>query len=87
MQPRHADKKPEVENSDGQKIRLSWKDILGEWTALELDFQDWGIDLESGVLKERSWRWMQARIVGLIAKPDSKLRAALMVPLTHAVEK
>ncbi|MGW6658834.1 hypothetical protein [Rhodococcus sp. NPDC055024] len=85
MQPRHANK-PAAKQVEGQKIRLSWPDILGEWASIELDFQDWNIDLESGVLKERSWRWMNRRIFGLVANPESRLHKALKIPLTHTPE-
>ncbi|WP_196248721.1 hypothetical protein [Rhodococcoides fascians] len=45
-----------------------------------MDFQDhkiYGIDLESGILRERSWRWFQVRIVGLITDPTSRLHRVL----------
>ncbi|MFJ6566218.1 hypothetical protein ACIQNU_02270 [Streptomyces sp. NPDC091292] len=29
--------------------------------------QAYGIDVESGVLRERSWRWLQVRILGLLS--------------------
>lgn len=54
--------------------------MLGAWIAVELDFQDhkiYGIDLESGILRERSWRWFQVRIVGLITDPTSRLHRVL----------
>lgn len=86
MQPRHANTRPETKQLEGQKIRLTWIDILGEWASIELDFQDWNIDLESGVLKERSWRWLDRRIYGLIANPESRLHKALQIPLTHTPE-
>lgn len=85
MQPRHANK-PEPKQVAGQQIRLTWPDILGEWASIELDFQDWNIDLESGILCERSWRWMYSRLIGLIENPESRLRKALQIPLTHTPE-
>jgi hypothetical protein len=27
----------------------------------------YGIDVESGVLRDRSWRWLQIRILGLLS--------------------
>ncbi|MFE6683925.1 hypothetical protein [Streptomyces sp. NPDC057729] len=29
--------------------------------------QVYGIDASSGVLRERSWRWLRARIIGLLS--------------------
>lgn len=69
-----------VDTPAGKEIRLPWRNILAAWASIELDFQDWGIDLESGILKERSWRWLHTRIMGLIAKPESRLHRALTAP-------
>lgn len=85
MQPRHAEKPKDPEPTEGQSIRLSWRDILGEWNSIELDLQDWGIDPESGIFRERSWRWLHTRIVGLIGNPESRLRKSLEIPATHSL--
>lgn len=61
----------------GNELRATWPDILDAWAAVEIDFQDWGIDLESGVLDERSWRWMNQRIWALVASPASRLHRSL----------
>lgn len=29
--------------------------------------QVYGVDVESGVLRERTWRWLQLRILGLLS--------------------
>ncbi|WP_240981033.1 MULTISPECIES: hypothetical protein [unclassified Streptomyces] len=29
--------------------------------------QVYGIDVESGILRERSWRWLQTRVIGLLS--------------------
>lgn len=55
------------------EIFASWSTILGAWPAVELDLQDWGIDVESGVLAERSWRWLATRLQGLVSTPGSRL--------------
>ncbi|OZE13381.1 hypothetical protein CH249_01805 [Rhodococcus sp. 05-2255-3B1] len=60
--------------------KWTWHDVLNAWTAVELDFQDqsiYGIDLDSGILLQRSWRWLQTRIVGLITDSDSRLHRVL----------
>lgn len=31
------------------------------------------MDLSSGILRERSWRWLQVRIFGLLSKPPGFL--------------
>ncbi|NKR94331.1 hypothetical protein GS483_19595 [Rhodococcus hoagii] len=54
--------------------------MLSAWLAIELDLQDQGIDVESGILRDRSWRWLHVRIIGLIADRKSRLRAALAIP-------
>lgn len=54
-------------------IRADWVDILSAWSAIELDLQEQGIDVGSGILRERPWRWLELRIVGLISSPTSRL--------------
>lgn len=46
---------------------------------LELDFQDWGIDLE-GVLTQRTWRWFRLRVLKILGDPESRLHKALLIP-------
>ncbi|GAA2772766.1 hypothetical protein [Saccharopolyspora taberi] len=43
----------------------------------------YGIDVDSGVLRTRSWRWLRARIVGLLSC-ESRLARALTPPDTDA---
>ncbi len=42
---------------------------LEHWVLVEIDFQQvYGIDLSTpGLLESRTWRWMVARIVGLLS--------------------
>ncbi|WP_432041407.1 hypothetical protein [Streptomyces cadmiisoli] len=41
--------------------------MLGQWHLIEPDLHDtYGIDVESGILRQRSWRWLQIRIGGLL---------------------
>ncbi|WLP90259.1 hypothetical protein [Gordonia sp. NB41Y] len=40
--------------------------LLDHWSAIELDLQTAGIDVESGILAERTWRWLELRIIGCV---------------------
>ncbi len=51
-------------------------DFITHWPLVELDLQDMGIDVESGVLHQRSWAWLQLRLVGIASTPTSRLYAA-----------
>lgn len=47
--------------------------LLGQWPLVEADFQEtYGLDLSGGLLGERSWRWFQVRLYGLLSA-DSRL--------------
>ena len=52
---------------------LTWASLFAHWNAIELDLHDWGIDVESGILDHRSWRWFLMRVLDLIdsASPRS----------------
>ncbi|NKR96218.1 hypothetical protein GS473_04520 [Rhodococcus hoagii] len=54
-----------------------WTHVLVHWADIELDLADRGIDIESGILRERSWRWLELRIAGLAATPTTRLHRAL----------
>lgn len=46
---------------------MTWADLLGRWDLVEADLHDvYGVDVESGILRERSWRWLRTRILGLL---------------------
>lgn len=47
---------------------LQWADILEQWALVEADLQDHGVDVYA-VRHSRSWRWLQARILGLLTVP------------------
>lgn len=59
------------------QVSRTLADCLHHWSAIELDLDDKHIDLESGVLHTRSWRWLRTRITGLAADPHSRLHKAL----------
>lgn len=70
------------------QIQASWSQILGHWAAIELDLDDRGHDVESGILDRRSWRWLSLRILGLISTPSTRLYRCLTATETegtHAI--
>lgn len=54
---------PEV----GDGPALTWRDLLSQWALIEADLQEVGVDVESGILADRSARWLRVRILGLFA--------------------
>lgn len=54
-----------------------WSHILTHWLDIELDLQQAGVDVESGILRERSWRWLELRIADLASTPTTRLYRAL----------
>jgi len=51
------------------------------WALIEADLhQVYGIDVESGILRERTWRWLQARILGLLSTDESRLHRHIFPP-------
>jgi hypothetical protein len=70
------DPHPQGHAEDG----YTWAQILDHWHLIEADLhQLYGIDVESGILRARSWRWLRTRITGLLAA-DSRLAHALTPP-------
>ena len=48
----------------------SWTDLFTAWDIVEADLhRHYGIDLED--LPERTWRWLRARIDGLLLDPST----------------
>lgn len=76
-------KAPDTEDADTQPddgVRVSWADIFTQWEAITLDLHEvFGVDTETGVLDQRTWAWLEARITDLINRP-SRLRAGLGLP-------
>jgi hypothetical protein len=56
---------------EGHQSGLTWARLLEHWSLIEADLQDAGIDTGSGILRERSWRWLAVRIGALLAKPPA----------------
>lgn len=47
---------------------MTWAGLLEQWRLIEADLhQTYGIDVDSGVLRSRSWRWLRTRILGLLS--------------------
>lgn len=52
---------------------MSWSRLLRCWALIEADFPShYGIDLSRDLLKARSWRWLRAKILGLLSA-DTRL--------------
>lgn len=52
----------------GSLSGLTWEQLLQQWPLIEADLhQVYGIDVEDGILRERPWRWFQARVLGLLS--------------------
>lgn len=57
--------------------QVGWEQILNNWRFVETDLHErFGIDCESGILRQRTWRWLKLRINDLIDQ-QSRLRTAL----------
>jgi hypothetical protein len=52
-------------------------DVLTHWAAIENDLADRGIDIDTPVLHQRSWRWLRTRITDLTNTPGTRLHTAL----------
>lgn len=67
-------------------VPVTWGDVLGQWAAIECDLHEvFGIDVESGVLSHRTWRWLRIRIEGLLDM-RSRLAKALGVAPAAGIE-
>lgn len=57
--------------------------VLSRWNLVEIDLHErFGIDVESGVLTDRTWRWLLVRILGLIDDPRTRIHRALTLKET-----
>lgn len=60
---------------------MSWSDILKCWREVEADLHTvFGIDLDSGVLEQRPWRWLETRIADLATRPGTRLNRRIFPP-------
>jgi hypothetical protein len=69
---------PPQERPSSRGRQVAWRDILTHWQLVEADLHSaYGIDVEDrDLMRRRSWRWLEARIVGLLAA-DTRLHRAL----------
>lgn len=59
-----------------EDIDLSHAGLLSHWDAIETDFhREYGIDLASGILKQRRWSWFLKRLVRLLSEETALARA------------
>ena len=59
-----------------EDVDLSHAGLLSHWDAIETDFQrEYGIDLASGILKQRRWSWFLKRLVRLLSEETALARA------------
>lgn len=59
--------------------QITWPRILGHWRLIEADMQQvYGIDLATpGLLRARSWHWLEVRILGLLSTRSRVQRVLL----------
>ncbi|HEY9409323.1 MAG TPA: hypothetical protein VIQ30_22680 [Pseudonocardia sp.] len=56
---------------------MTWGQILQRWSLVEADLHErYGIDVDSPIMRGRSWRWLRVRVFGLLSV-DSRLARAL----------
>ncbi|MDT0306132.1 hypothetical protein RM780_04035 [Streptomyces sp. DSM 44917] len=47
---------------------MTWAQLLAAWELIEADLHaEYGVDIASGVLRKRTWRWLRLRIIALLA--------------------
>lgn len=65
---------PPASQAQRQGKRVTRTALLEQWPLVEADFQDtYGLDLDApGLMRERSWRWFQTRLYGLLSA-DSRI--------------
>lgn len=60
-----------------EQLTPRWDDLFEWWILIELDFQDWGIDL-TDALDNRPWQWFKNRLSSLVSNPNSRINRALV---------
>ncbi|WP_280273373.1 DUF7426 family protein [Nocardia wallacei] len=72
---------PELAPENAATPTMPWRDVFACWTQIELDMHSvFGVDLNSGVLHERPWRWLEMRIRDLAVMPGTRLHRAIFTP-------
>lgn len=59
------------------QLTPKWVDLFDWWLLIELDFQDWGIDLPAR-LDDRTWQWFKNRLSAIISNPQSRVHRTLV---------
>lgn len=64
------------------RLDLSWRDVFACWLEVDLDLHErYGVDIHSGVLHDRPWPWLEARVRDLAMTPGTRLNRAILAPL------
>ncbi|MFI5778139.1 hypothetical protein [Nocardia sp. NPDC051570] len=72
---------PELAPINATAPTLTWSEVLACWSEIELDMHSiFGVDVNSGVLHERPWRWLEVRIRDLASTPGTRLHRAILPP-------
>ncbi|AYQ99157.1 tail assembly chaperone [Gordonia phage Bialota] len=57
---------PRAPESD-TAARITWPEILEQWVFLAHDLLEvYGIDVESGILRERTWKWFEDKVIDML---------------------
>lgn len=68
---------PEAEKATQTGPPITWHDLVSRWWLVEADLQDTGVDIEDKrLMRLRSWRWLEVRILGLL-HADTRIARAL----------
>ncbi|WP_188126988.1 hypothetical protein [Actinoplanes lobatus] len=61
---------------------MTWEQLLSHWALIEADLHsEYGVDVEDrALMRARSWRWLQTRIVQLLSEPKTRIARALRSP-------
>ncbi len=69
---------PEMAPTNAAAPVMPWTDVFACWAEIELDMHSvYDVDLNSGVLHERPWRWLEMRIRDLAVTPGTRLHRAI----------
>jgi hypothetical protein len=75
----HAPDPPK--GTETAKSTITWLDILTHWDLIQADFLAlFGIDLASGILKERSLEWLNSLVKVVTSSPASRLSLKMSRP-------
>ena len=51
------------------EARVTWPEILDQWVSVTHDLHEvYGIDVESGILRERTWKWFEDKVIDLLVR-------------------